>query len=107
MGNLERRTLTATARPPPPSRSRSRDKRQALPLTATMFALSEETKERIAKIIDISRVAIHYGYLPLVLYLGYTRSNPRPSVASSLPSPRQLDHGRIGIMNCVHYSGLI
>ncbi|KAF4638028.1 hypothetical protein G7Y89_g48 [Cudoniella acicularis] len=42
--------------------------------------LSEETKERIGKIIDISRVAIHYGYLPLILYLGYTRSEPRPSL---------------------------
>ncbi|VUC36860.1 unnamed protein product [Clonostachys rosea] len=45
-----------------------------------MFALSEESKERIVKLIDVSRVAIHYGYLPLILYLGYTRSNPRPSV---------------------------
>ncbi|KAF3811247.1 Mitochondrial import receptor subunit tom7 [Colletotrichum gloeosporioides] len=43
-----------------------------------MFALSEESKERIGKIIEISRVAIHYGYLPLILYLGYTRSEPRP-----------------------------
>ncbi|KAL2162654.1 hypothetical protein VTH06DRAFT_6490 [Thermothelomyces fergusii] len=45
-----------------------------------MFALSEETRERIAKIIEISRVVIHYGYLPFVLYLGYTRSDPRPSI---------------------------
>ncbi|KAK4184306.1 TOM7 family protein [Podospora australis] len=45
-----------------------------------MFALSEESKERIGKIIELSRVAIHYGYLPLILYLGYTRSEPRPSV---------------------------
>ncbi|KAF9881172.1 hypothetical protein CkaCkLH20_01322 [Colletotrichum karsti] len=43
-----------------------------------MFALSEESKERIGKIIEISKIAIHYGYLPLVLYLGYTRSEPRP-----------------------------
>ncbi|CZT46239.1 related to TOM complex component Tom7 [Rhynchosporium secalis] len=40
---------------------------------------SEETKERIGKVIDFSRVAIHYGYLPLIIYLGYTRSEPRPS----------------------------
>ncbi|KAG5974764.1 hypothetical protein E4U55_008055 [Claviceps digitariae] len=45
-----------------------------------MPVLSEETKERIAKLIDVSRVAIHYGYLPLILYLGYTRSDPRPSI---------------------------
>ncbi|KAF4473078.1 FAD carrier FLX1 [Fusarium albosuccineum] len=73
-----------------------------------MFALSEESKERIAKLIDISRVAIHYGYLPLILYLGtksleqrrhliattgltpsmtgYTRSEPRPSVIRYLTS---------------------
>ncbi|KAK1780737.1 TOM7 family-domain-containing protein [Copromyces sp. CBS 386.78] len=45
-----------------------------------MFALSEESKERIGKLIDISRVVVHYGYLPLILYLGYTRSVPKPSV---------------------------
>ncbi|KAF2484657.1 TOM7 family-domain-containing protein [Neohortaea acidophila] len=42
--------------------------------------LSEESKERIGRIIDFSRVAVHYGYLPLIIYLGYTRSNPRPSL---------------------------
>ncbi|KAI2608434.1 TOM7 family-domain-containing protein [Hypoxylon fragiforme] len=52
-------------------------RRIALP---NMFALSEESKERIGKIIEIGRVAMHYGYLPLILYLGYTRSDPRPSI---------------------------
>ncbi|KAG9247094.1 mitochondrial carrier domain-containing protein [Calycina marina] len=43
--------------------------------------LSEESKERIGKIIDFSRVAIHYGYLPLIVYLaGFTYSEPRPSL---------------------------
>ncbi|KAG8630859.1 hypothetical protein KVT40_002478 [Elsinoe batatas] len=41
---------------------------------------SEETKERIGRIIDISCNVIHYGYLPFILYLGYTRSNPRPTL---------------------------
>nr|POE90344.1 mitochondrial import receptor subunit tom7 [Quercus suber] len=41
---------------------------------------SEETKERISRIIDFARVGVHYGYLPLIIYLGYTRSNPRPSL---------------------------
>ncbi|KZM19319.1 translocase of the outer mitochondrial membrane, variant 2 [Ascochyta rabiei] len=45
-----------------------------------MFQLSEESKERIARIIDVSRVAIHYGYLPLILYLGYSQSQPKPSL---------------------------
>ncbi|KAL2067930.1 hypothetical protein VTL71DRAFT_16028 [Oculimacula yallundae] len=49
------------------------------PLTSVKMQLSEETKERIGKVIDFSRVAIHYGYLPLIIYLGYTRSEPRPS----------------------------
>ncbi|KAF1346464.1 TOM complex component Tom7 [Delphinella strobiligena] len=41
---------------------------------------SEETKERISRVIDISRVAVHYGYLPLIIYLGYSRSVPKPSL---------------------------
>ncbi|KAL1963191.1 hypothetical protein VTN77DRAFT_8624 [Rasamsonia byssochlamydoides] len=45
-----------------------------------MVQFSEETKERISKIIDISRIAIHYGYLPLIVYLGYTYSEPKPSL---------------------------
>ncbi|KAK8066353.1 hypothetical protein PG997_013100 [Apiospora hydei] len=68
-----------------------------------MFALSEESKERVGRIIELSRVAMHYGYIPLILYLGipssntaqqrcaislrtltvfpgYTRSDPRPSI---------------------------
>ncbi|KAB8237850.1 hypothetical protein ETB97_012895 [Aspergillus alliaceus] len=45
-----------------------------------MVQFSEETKERISKVIDISRVAIHYGYLPLIVYLGYTYSEPKPSL---------------------------
>ncbi|KAL5121724.1 mitochondrial FAD carrier protein flx1 [Pleosporales sp. CAS-2024a] len=63
-----------------------------------MFTISEESKvrissstyhvrpeltdvqERIARIIDVSRVALHYGYLPLILYLGYVRSEPKPSL---------------------------
>jgi import receptor subunit TOM7 len=37
-------------------------------------------QERIARIIDVSRVAIHYGYLPLILYLGYSNSEPKPTL---------------------------
>ncbi|KAF7714134.1 Uncharacterized protein PECH_000318 [Penicillium ucsense] len=45
-----------------------------------MVQFSEETKERVSKVIDISRVAIHYGYLPLIVYLGYSYSEPKPSL---------------------------
>ncbi|KAF3771256.1 mitochondrial carrier [Cryphonectria parasitica EP155] len=41
-----------------------------------MFALSEESKERIGKLIEVARVAIHYGYLPMILYLGMVTSGP-------------------------------
>ncbi|KAL2106995.1 hypothetical protein VUR80DRAFT_5840 [Thermomyces stellatus] len=47
---------------------------------SAVLNLSDESKERIGRIMDISRVAIHYGYIPLILYLGYTRSEPRPSL---------------------------
>ncbi|KIV85174.1 hypothetical protein PV11_00904 [Exophiala sideris] len=43
-----------------------------------MIQFSEETKERISKIMDITKEVVHYGYLPLILYLGYTRSDPKP-----------------------------
>ncbi|KAG5973612.1 hypothetical protein E4U58_004775 [Claviceps cyperi] len=55
-----------------------------------MIALSEESKERIAKLIDVSRVALHYGYLPLILYLGYTRSEPRPSLIQYAHRPAKV-----------------
>ncbi|MCJ1385917.1 hypothetical protein MMC17_009041 [Xylographa soralifera] len=78
----------------------------------TMLQFSDETKERIAKVIDISRIAIHYGYLPLIIYLGekreidfsrivliysqgYTRSDPKPSFiryCSSLRSREIIGH---------------
>ncbi|KAI5804060.1 mitochondrial outer membrane translocase complex, subunitt Tom7 [Peziza echinospora] len=45
-----------------------------------MFTLSEESKERITRLIDVGRIAVHYGYIPLILYLGYTRSNPKPAL---------------------------
>ncbi|KAL4782750.1 TOM7 family-domain-containing protein [Aspergillus varians] len=46
----------------------------------TKLLISDLEQERISKVIDVSRVAVHYGYLPLILYLGYTYSDPRPSL---------------------------
>ena len=45
-----------------------------------MFRISEETKERLAAIIELSRITLHYTYIPLIVYLGYTRSNPKPDL---------------------------
>ncbi|KAG5943794.1 hypothetical protein E4U60_006414 [Claviceps pazoutovae] len=66
-----------------------------------MIALSEESKERIAKLIDVSRVALHYGYLPLILYLGYTRSEPRPSLIQMVTK----DEG--AIFMALGYTGVV
>ncbi|KAK8145042.1 hypothetical protein G3M48_004970 [Beauveria asiatica] len=65
-----------------------------------MFALSEESKERIGKLIDISRVAVHYGYLPLILYLGYTRSDPKPSLIRRTVSSRPCPERRTELLGC-------
>ncbi|KZW04370.1 Tom7-domain-containing protein [Exidia glandulosa HHB12029] len=41
---------------------------------------SEETNERIMKLVDLGRTVLHYGWIPLIIYVGYTRSNPQPSL---------------------------
>ncbi|KAK0190577.1 mitochondrial import receptor subunit TOM7 [Armillaria mellea] len=41
---------------------------------------SEDTKETIAKIVELGRTALHYGWIPLIIYVGFTRSNPQPSL---------------------------
>ncbi|KAL5527750.1 hypothetical protein ACEPAG_6551 [Sanghuangporus baumii] len=45
---------------------------------------SEETKERIAKVIDVGHTAMQYGWIPFIIYVGYTRSNPQPSLIKLL-----------------------
>ncbi|KII95032.1 hypothetical protein PLICRDRAFT_169724 [Plicaturopsis crispa FD-325 SS-3] len=41
---------------------------------------SEETKERITKAVDIGRTVLHYAWIPLIIYVGFTRSSPQPSL---------------------------
>ncbi|KAF8721447.1 hypothetical protein AX14_010360 [Amanita brunnescens Koide BX004] len=57
---------------------------------------SEDTKEIISKAVEIGRVCcsltplrgladscktvLHYGWIPLIIYVGFTRSNPQPSL---------------------------
>lgn len=43
-------------------------------------------QERITRLIDLSRVVVHYGYLPLILYIGYTRSDPKPALIKYVPA---------------------
>ncbi|KJA29793.1 hypothetical protein HYPSUDRAFT_174666 [Hypholoma sublateritium FD-334 SS-4] len=41
---------------------------------------SEDTKERINKAVEIGRTILHYGWIPLIIYVGFTRSNPKPEL---------------------------
>ncbi|KAJ5139111.1 uncharacterized protein N7515_003959 [Penicillium bovifimosum] len=73
-----------------------------------MVQFSEETKERASKVIDISRVAIHYGYLPLIIYLGYTYSTPKPSLfryIAAIPVDRSVSRlgGSLRIIRKIFY----
>ncbi|KAJ3390209.1 hypothetical protein HDU92_000617 [Lobulomyces angularis] len=42
--------------------------------------MNEETREKIFKLIDYTRRLIHVAFIPLVLYIGITRTTPRPSL---------------------------
>ncbi|KAI8849191.1 hypothetical protein BC829DRAFT_392146 [Chytridium lagenaria] len=42
--------------------------------------MNEETRDRILKVIDWGRRIVHIGFIPLILYIGFTRSVPRPSL---------------------------
>ncbi|KAG7447574.1 uncharacterized protein BT62DRAFT_1004331 [Guyanagaster necrorhizus] len=41
---------------------------------------SEDTKETIAKVVELGRVVLHYGWIPLIIHVGFSRSNPQPSL---------------------------
>ncbi|KAI9574795.1 hypothetical protein HD554DRAFT_2010292 [Boletus coccyginus] len=45
---------------------------------------SEETKERILKVVDLGRTVLHYGWIPMIIYFGYTRSSPQPMFIKSV-----------------------
>ncbi|KAF9057907.1 TOM7 family-domain-containing protein [Panaeolus papilionaceus] len=45
---------------------------------------SEETKERINKVVEVGRTVLHYGWIPLIIYVGFTQSNPQPSLIKSV-----------------------
>lgn len=50
------------------------------------FAFSEDTKERIIRSVAVLHNVVHYGWVPFVLYVGYTRSTPQPSLIKCVPS---------------------
>ncbi|CAK9442184.1 uncharacterized protein LODBEIA_P59270 [Lodderomyces beijingensis] len=48
------------------------------------LTLSDESKERIVKLLDYSKVIAHYGFIPLILYLGWSATPSKPSILSLL-----------------------
>ncbi|KAF8524704.1 mitochondrial import receptor subunit TOM7 [Hysterangium stoloniferum] len=45
---------------------------------------SDETKERILKVVEFGRTILHYGWIPLIIYVGYKQSTPQPSLIKLL-----------------------
>ncbi|KAK5960098.1 Tom7p PWA37_002590 [Arxiozyma heterogenica] len=53
------------------------------------FILSDESKERFTKIFNLTHTVAHYGWIPFILYLGWSHSSNRPNLLnllSPLPS---------------------
>ncbi|KAI9206155.1 uncharacterized protein BJ171DRAFT_498879 [Polychytrium aggregatum] len=42
--------------------------------------MHEETRERLVKLFEWTRRFVHIGFIPLIIYIGYTRSVPKPSL---------------------------
>ncbi|KAI8057797.1 hypothetical protein BDF22DRAFT_739199 [Syncephalis plumigaleata] len=41
--------------------------------------MKDETKELIARCTEVVKRLVHFGFVPFIIYLGFTRSVPRPS----------------------------
>ncbi|KAM9894659.1 hypothetical protein OXX80_001903 [Metschnikowia pulcherrima] len=48
------------------------------------LALSDESKERILKVMSYSRTIAHYGFIPFILYLGWKSTPSKPSLFNLL-----------------------
>ncbi|KAK9759819.1 hypothetical protein K7432_016774 [Basidiobolus ranarum] len=42
--------------------------------------MRDETKELILRATDITKRIVHIGFIPFIIYLGFTRSTPKPSL---------------------------
>ncbi|KAI7828667.1 Tom7-domain-containing protein [Gamsiella multidivaricata] len=42
--------------------------------------MNHETKEAILKATEVVKTVVHFGFIPFVIYLGFTRSDPKPSL---------------------------
>ncbi|ORZ09602.1 Tom7-domain-containing protein [Absidia repens] len=41
--------------------------------------VSESTKETLLKVFDVTKKTVHFAFIPAIIYIGMTHSNPRPS----------------------------
>ncbi|KAM0792702.1 hypothetical protein ACM66B_002482 [Microbotryomycetes sp. NB124-2] len=42
--------------------------------------MSEDSKELIARSIEFGKSVVHYGWVPLILFVGWSSSNPKPNL---------------------------
>ncbi|GMM35296.1 Tom7 protein [Saccharomycopsis crataegensis] len=49
-----------------------------------MANLSEESKERIVKLLDTSKTIAHYCWIPFVIYLGWKNTDAKPNLINLL-----------------------
>ncbi|XXZ97666.1 translocase of the outer mitochondrial membrane [Meyerozyma guilliermondii] len=53
-------------------------------MATPQFTLSDESKERLVKTLEYSKTIAHYGFIPFVLYLGWSASPNKPSLINLL-----------------------
>lgn len=53
-------------------------------MSQLQLAFSDEAKERIAKLMAWTRTTLHYGFIPYVLYLGWSITPTRPPLVALL-----------------------
>ncbi|SCV72628.1 BQ2448_4165 [Microbotryum intermedium] len=49
--------------------------------------LSEDNKDIIIRTVEYAKTVAHYGWIPLILWVGYTNSTPRPNLIKQVTSP--------------------
>ncbi|CAH6722354.1 mitochondrial import receptor subunit Tom7p [[Candida] jaroonii] len=50
----------------------------------SQITLSDESKERIIKLLDYARTISHYGFIPMILYLGWSSTSNKPNIFNLL-----------------------
>lgn len=49
-------------------------------VSPSWLAFSEETRELINRSVEYGKRAVYYGWIPFILFIGFWRSEPRPSI---------------------------